>query len=91
MGDVLRLRPDAFEWREIEGEIVAVDTRDSVYLAVNPSGTLLWPALARGATVDSLTQALVERYELAPEDAEEDVQTFVQTLKDRKLLDSNTS
>ncbi len=91
MSEVLRLRPDALEWREIEGEIVAVDTRDAVYLAVNRSGAVLWPALAEGATGEALEVALVERFGLDPQTAEANVEAFVQMLKDRKLLDSSNA
>ena len=41
----MRLRTDAVEWREVEGEIVALDLRDEMYLGVNGSGAVLWPLL----------------------------------------------
>ena len=50
MTEPLRVRADALEWREVDGEIVALDLRRSVYLAINPSGALLWPALVEGAS-----------------------------------------
>ena len=91
MSEMLRLRPDALEWREIEGEIVAVDARASVYLAVNRSGAVLWPALAQGATAESLQAVLVERYGLDQAAAAGDVEAFIRMLKDRKLLDTSTA
>ena len=45
MSRSLRIRPGVVEWRQLEEEIVAVDTRQSTYMAVNRSGALLWPAL----------------------------------------------
>jgi hypothetical protein len=38
MTEELRLRNESVEWREIEGEVVAVYTRKSIYIAVNRSG-----------------------------------------------------
>src|SRR4051794_38311909 len=34
MAETLRLKPGALEWREIDGEVVVLDTRASKYLAV---------------------------------------------------------
>jgi hypothetical protein len=83
----LRLRNHALEWREIEGEVVAVDTRKSVYMAVNRSGAVLWPALAAGATRDNLVERLVEAYEIDRESAEGDVDAFLRLLDEQDLLE----
>ncbi len=87
-GPVLRLRPEAVDWREVEGQIVALDRGRSVYLAVNPSGTKLLPALVTGATREQLVQTLRKEFGLDPERAEADVDAFVATLSERELLES---
>jgi hypothetical protein len=86
MTKMLRLRLDALEWRNIEGEVVAVDLRTSTYLAVNPSGAMLWPALASGATRDELTNVLVDQFQLPRDQAAKDVEAFVQMLEEHDLL-----
>ncbi len=53
MNGFLRLRSDALAWREIEGQIVSVDLRGSVYLATNRTGAALWPALVEGTTPEA--------------------------------------
>jgi hypothetical protein len=83
----LRLRNQALEWREIEGEVVAVDTRKSVYMAVNRSGAALWPALAAGATREDLVERLVEAYGLDRGSAEGDVDAFLHVLDEHDLLE----
>jgi len=83
----LRIRPGVLEWRELEQEVVAVDTRRSVYMAVNRSGAILWPALFEGATFDELVNRLVESYGLDRGTAERDVDTFVRALDEQDLLD----
>jgi Coenzyme PQQ synthesis protein D (PqqD) len=82
-----RLRPEGLSWREIQGEVVAVDVSSSTYLSANDSGTLLWQALADGATRDELAALLVERFELEPEQAGEDVDAFVAQLRAQGLLE----
>lgn len=87
MGDILRLRPGAVEWREIEGEIVALDVRRSVYVAVNRSGAAVWTALAEGATRAHLVETLKVAYDLRQDVAEADLDAFLASLADCDLLE----
>ena len=86
MSDRLRLRDDALEWRELEGEIVAVDMRESVYMTVNRTGAILWPSLIEGATRDELVERLVDAFGVEPADAQRDVDAFVEALERNDLL-----
>ena len=83
----LRIRPGSVEWRELEQEVVAVDTRRSIYMAVNRSGAILWPALLEGTTFDELVDRLSESYGLDRDAAERDVDTFVRALDEQDLLE----
>ena len=87
MSRALRLRPGTVEWRRLEDEVVAVDTRNSVYMAVNRSGAVLWPMLLDGATRDELISRLSAAYDLQRAEAERDVDAFVQALEDQDLLE----
>jgi hypothetical protein len=83
----LRLRADGVSWREVDGELVAVDVGSSTYLGANPSGTLLWQALAEGTTRDELVRMLVEAFGITDERAGTDVDTFLAMLSERGLLE----
>lgn len=83
---VVRLRAEAVDWREVDGEIVALDRASSVYLAINSSGAAMWPALVGGATIDELVDVLVARFEVEPPQARADVEAFVGDLAERRLL-----
>jgi hypothetical protein len=82
----MRLATD-IDWREIDGEVVVLDRREGRYLAVNPSGTVLWPALVEGTTEDSLVDRLSERYKLEREQARTDVRAFLDWLTGHGLLE----
>ena len=82
----LRLRGDDVAWREVDGELIAVDLPRSTYLGANPSGTLLWSRLANGATRVELAQALVDAYGIDAERAPGDVDAFLRDLSARRLL-----
>jgi hypothetical protein len=82
----LRLKRDALEWREVEGEIVALDVAAFEYVAANRAGAVLWQELAGGATQAQLVSALVGRFEVDEATAARDVDRFVATLRERDLL-----
>jgi hypothetical protein len=82
----LRLEPDAVEWREVDGEIVALDRVAGEYFAVTGSGTLLWRQLVEGSTTDALAETLVARFALERDAALRDVERFVAALDSRGIL-----
>lgn len=91
MKQVLRLRADAVEWREVEGEVAALDLTSGTYLAINRSGALLWPALVQGTTRERLVELLGDAHGLAPDRAAHDVDAFVNDLAHRGLMESEAA
>lgn len=83
----ITLRKGDIAWREIDGELVAVDTRSSTYLSANGTGTALWRALADGTTREELVASLVGEYELDERRATADVDAFIAQLQEHGLLD----
>jgi Coenzyme PQQ synthesis protein D (PqqD) len=88
MTPVLRLREDAVEWRELDGEIVALENRGSVYLTANAPGALLWRRLAHGATRAQLVDALLAVYAVETDVAGRDVDAFVAAVQAHGLLEA---
>ena len=84
----LRLQSNRVEWREVEGELIALERSESVYLAGNSSATILWRALAAGTTHDALANLLVSVYGIALETARTDVARFLDDLSARGLLEA---
>ena len=82
----LRLRDTDLHWREIDGEIIALEARGSTYLAANGAGTLLWRALAEGTTPEALADELVRVYGIDRARAAEDIEHFLAQLTDQGLL-----
>jgi Coenzyme PQQ synthesis protein D (PqqD) len=83
----VRLRSDALEWREVEGEIVVLDLATRSYLAVSQTGAILWPSLAAGADASELTDLIVTRFGVSEERAAADVDAFIEELSNRGLLE----
>jgi len=82
----LRLREDSIEWREVDGEGIALDEKASLYLAGNPTATLLWRALSAGATRGDLVSILTETFGIDADRASGDVDAFLEDLRARDLL-----
>jgi hypothetical protein len=85
--EAVRLRAGALEWREVEGEIVALDLRTSTYLGINRTGASVWQSLVEGTTRDDLVAQLEESFDLDRPRAEADLDAFLQTLREHDLLE----
>lgn len=84
---LLKLRQADLHWREIDGEIVGLETRGSRYVAANGAGTVLWRALIGGTTREGLADELVRVYGIDRERAITDADRFVEALAAQGLLD----
>jgi hypothetical protein len=82
----LRLKGGDLHWREVDGEVIALDAGGSTYLAANGAGTLLWRELVDGSTRDGLADVLVREYGIGREQALGDVDRFVASLAEQGLL-----
>ncbi len=87
MTDVVRLKPGAVEWREVEGELIALDTQSSTYFAVNRTAATIWPALVEGSTRTDLIERLTNKFGIEHDVAARDVDAFLEQMAERSLLE----
>jgi hypothetical protein len=85
---VLRLQDGRVDWREVDGELIALERAQAVYLAGNASAAVLWRALAEGTTDANLEALLVSTYGISAEAARVDVAAFLADLGARGLLEA---
>jgi hypothetical protein len=83
----VRIRADVLEWREVEGEIVALDLRNNTYLAVNRTGAAIWPELVSGAEREELVWQLAQTFDVSADRAAADLDAFLAELADQDLLE----
>ena len=55
-------------------------------ITVNETGAFLWKILTKGATKEELLHAMVEEYEVSAEEAEADIDEFLQLLQENQIL-----
>ena len=84
----MRLRNERLTWREIDGEIVALDLETSSYFNCNQSASVLLKRLAEAETTEEqLIDLLLDEFDVDPERASTDVREFLGTLDEQGLLD----
>lgn len=85
-GCVYRLREEALMSIETGDELVALDTRTSMYFGTNASGRLLWRRLGTDVSAAELAALLSATYGIDAGAATRDVEVFLEELRDAGLL-----
>src|ERR1700730_3938898 len=81
--------------RQIEGELVIVPIRrgvgdlNSLY-TLNPVGAVLWDFLTEGHTLPEMVQRVCDEFEVTSQQAQSDIQEFLGSLVEEKLVQSIT-
>jgi hypothetical protein len=83
---MLRLREQGLNWREIDGEVVVLDTERSHYLNLNETGAVLWLMLVEGASKPQLVEKLIDTFDVDQLTAQNDVEVFVTSCRENGVL-----
>jgi hypothetical protein len=86
--DRFQLRDAAVSWRDVDGEIVALDISSGVYFTLNGSGRLLWMALVEPASPDHLGGLLASTFGIPSAQACSDALEFVGGLVGRGIVEA---
>ena len=73
-------------FREIEGEIFVVSSRTGGGHLLNEVGTFIWSKLDGSATVDELTRAVTEKFDVDIDTAKTDTRLFMEDLSDAEIV-----
>lgn len=72
--------------REVAGELVLMDLAAEKYFSLNSSGSVVWSALADGATRSEVAMRVAEAFGIELATAEEDASELIATLLDAGLI-----
>lgn len=77
--------------RDIAGDTILVPVGRTVYegnglFVLNEQGSFLWDRLEEARTEEDLLQAVLAEYEVTEEVARADIRTFLEKLRDMKIL-----
>ncbi len=78
--------------REVAGSFVVIPVEKSAVdfngmLTLSETGALLWKTLQNGATHDELIKAMLEEYDIDEKTAAEDIDAFVDKLRNSGFLE----
>jgi hypothetical protein len=89
VSEVLKVDPEVFLSKEMDGELVILDLKRQRYITGNASLAVLWPLLVEGATREQLAARLVEEYGIEAERAAADIEALLEvTLEMGMVSDS---
>ncbi|MBJ6360245.1 lasso peptide biosynthesis PqqD family chaperone [Paenibacillus sp. GCM10012307] len=71
---------------DMAGEKVMMSIRSGKYYNLGSMGGIIWESIASGQTVGQLIDDLTERYEVAREECQTQVLSFLQQLKQEGLI-----
>lgn len=83
---------EGYVLREVAGQIIVVPTGDAALnfngvINLNAPGKLLWEMLQNEVEVEDLVAGMLAKYEVSREVALKDVEEFLATLKEKKILE----
>jgi hypothetical protein len=87
-GKTLTAAPDV-AWRDVAGEIVAVNVRSGDYFTFNEVGRLVWLDLTGGGSLEATAARIAEEYDVARPQATADTRRFVEMLCEKRLVSAN--
>ncbi len=71
---------------QIDGEMVILDLESGTYFGLNPVGAQIWHFLSEGKTLAETCRAMLDKYEVSPDEIERDVVNLTSELLARKLV-----
>ena len=72
--------------QKIDDEIVLLDTESEEYFGLDASGAVIWHYLSESKSLRGVYESMLAIYDVAPEQLEKDIVTFVQKLADAGLV-----
>jgi hypothetical protein len=72
--------------RVIDGSAYVIAVDGQFMLELNEVGTLVWERLAQPATVEDLVASVESEFDVSPEPARRDVESFLSTLLERGVV-----
>jgi hypothetical protein len=71
---------------ELDGEAAILDLRQGVYYGLNPVGATVWALISKPCSVAEIKRAVLEQYDVTPEECERDLLELLSELAERGLI-----
>ena len=74
---------------DLEEETVILDTKSGVYYGLNTVGTSIWNLVHQPKTIKEIQDALLAKYEVEPEQCNQELLVILQQLESEGLIEVN--
>jgi len=75
--------------RELDGEVVILSLRTGMYYGLDSVGARIWQLIQEPRTVNEVCDAILEEYEVEPDQCEHDLLALLQELAAEGLIEVN--
>jgi hypothetical protein len=75
-------------YAELAGELAILDSKSGVYYGLDPVGARVWSLILAFKSVEEMRDILLEEYEVAASQLEDDLGTLLRDLKEKGLIES---
>lgn len=73
-------------WRDVNDELVALNSVTGEYHVFNAVGRLIWLAVAQGKIEEEIIAEITNEFDVSVEEATIDMQNYFEDMTDRKLF-----
>ena len=71
---------------DLDGEAVMLNLQSGVYYGLDGVGFKVWGLIQEGKTFEEITHAVVEEYEVEPDECRRDVRALLRQMADKGLV-----
>ena len=83
------LRAEDLVWRKIDGEIVILTEDGRKIHTLNSVGSAIWELADGSKNLSEIAETICERFDVTPEQAENDITEFCRELSEKNILQMN--
>jgi hypothetical protein len=75
-----------YVWKEIGQQVVVLHFETGAYWTLNDTASVIWKSILDGRSPDDVVERLVEEFSVARDGAQTDIQEFLKTCIEKKML-----
>lgn len=75
-------------WRDLNGELVVLNSKNGDYHMMNDVGRIIWLALAEKKNINEIQILITEEFDVDSKTASNDILNFIENMTGRGLLTS---
>jgi hypothetical protein len=84
--DTTFITSENIAWRNVNDEVVILNLKSGEYYTLNDVGQFVWLAVADKRNMEEIRQKVVDTFDVSPEKASEDIESFISRMLDEGLL-----